>query len=215
MVKNVQIGIQQLPLWKHPTTHTLFSNPAIIHKVILTVEQSNGGHNWTQAWKGEVWLWTGKGYTYTAKIGLQAWDDSRFAPNQWETSLQSNAVSHWLGANLESALDSNVFAGPGVEKFHFVYVWFSALLARIQNTGPQETGVNNSVWLTAMVWTKRATAKFQYLDHLSRYGDPHDKDKRIPVIKMRWSHDHLIFIMRIHTWKDCLHHRDYIGPVLV
>ena len=25
--------------------------------------------------------------------------DSRLAPRQWETSLQSNAVSHWLGAN--------------------------------------------------------------------------------------------------------------------
>ena len=32
--------------------------------------------------------------------------DSRFAPSQWETSLQSNTVSHWLGANLESALVS-------------------------------------------------------------------------------------------------------------
>ena len=31
--------------------------------------------------------------------------DSRFAPSQWETSLQSNAVSHWLGANPESALN--------------------------------------------------------------------------------------------------------------
>ena len=30
--------------------------------------------------------------------------DSRFAPSQWETSLQSNAVSHWLGTNTESAL---------------------------------------------------------------------------------------------------------------
>ena len=30
--------------------------------------------------------------------------DSRLAPSQWDTSLQSNAVSHWLGANLESAL---------------------------------------------------------------------------------------------------------------
>ena len=28
--------------------------------------------------------------------------DSRLAPSQRETSLQSNAVSHWLGANLES-----------------------------------------------------------------------------------------------------------------
>ena len=30
--------------------------------------------------------------------------DSRIAPSQWEMSLQGNAVSHWLGANLESAL---------------------------------------------------------------------------------------------------------------
>ena len=31
-------------------------------------------------------------------------DDSRFAPIQWETSLQSNAISHWMGTNLESTL---------------------------------------------------------------------------------------------------------------
>ena len=30
--------------------------------------------------------------------------DSRFAPHQWETVLLCNNVSHWLGANLESAL---------------------------------------------------------------------------------------------------------------
>ena len=30
--------------------------------------------------------------------------DSWLAPSQWETSFQSNAVSHWLGTNLESAL---------------------------------------------------------------------------------------------------------------
>ena len=30
--------------------------------------------------------------------------DSRPAPSQWETSLKSNAVSHRLGANLQSAL---------------------------------------------------------------------------------------------------------------
>ena len=32
-------------------------------------------------------------------------DSSSFAPSQWETSLQSNAFFHWLGAKLESALD--------------------------------------------------------------------------------------------------------------
>ena len=30
--------------------------------------------------------------------------NSRLAPSQWDTSLQSNAVSHWLGAKLESPL---------------------------------------------------------------------------------------------------------------
>ena len=30
--------------------------------------------------------------------------DSMFEPSQWGTPLQSNAVSHWLGTNLESAL---------------------------------------------------------------------------------------------------------------
>ena len=29
---------------------------------------------------------------------------SKLAPSQWATSLQSNTVSHWLGANLESTL---------------------------------------------------------------------------------------------------------------
>ena len=29
---------------------------------------------------------------------------SKFAPSQWETPLLCNDVSHWLGANLESAL---------------------------------------------------------------------------------------------------------------
>ena len=35
-------------------------------------------------------------------------DDSRFAPCQWETSSLWNDVSHWLGANLESALHKHI-----------------------------------------------------------------------------------------------------------
>ena len=30
--------------------------------------------------------------------------DTRFAPSHWETALLCNGISHWLGANLESAL---------------------------------------------------------------------------------------------------------------
>ena len=43
-------------------------------------------------------------FALTLYIGSRA--DSRLAPNQWETSLQSNAVSYWLGTSLESALYS-------------------------------------------------------------------------------------------------------------
>ena len=35
--------------------------------------------------------------------GMLYWVDSRFAPSQWETAILRNDVSHWLGANLESA----------------------------------------------------------------------------------------------------------------
>ena len=31
-------------------------------------------------------------------------DQSRYVPSQWETSLQCNDLSHWLGAYLESSL---------------------------------------------------------------------------------------------------------------
>ena len=43
--------------------------------------------------------------------------DSRLARSQWETSLQGNAVSHWLGANLESSLS-------GTFNFHYNIVFF-------------------------------------------------------------------------------------------
>ena len=41
--------------------------------------------------------------------------DSRLAPSEWETSLQSNAISHWLGANLESALQAHIMSKKSTE----------------------------------------------------------------------------------------------------
>ena len=48
-----------------------------------------------------IWIWINPFLTVFLP---HCRDDSMFAPRQWETSLQSNAVSHWLGANLESAM---------------------------------------------------------------------------------------------------------------
>ena len=52
-----------------------------------------------------VLYWHNMGQVPSSQWG-QCWyrADSRFVPSQWETSVQSNAISHWLGANLESAL---------------------------------------------------------------------------------------------------------------
>ena len=52
--------------------------------------------------------------------------DSRLVPSQRETSLQSNAVSHCLGANLESAV-SNVMTSTFSE-IPFIYWWLHAWL---------------------------------------------------------------------------------------
>ena len=39
--------------------------------------------------------------------------DSRLMLSQWETSLQSNDISHWLGADLESVLNNiQLLSGP-------------------------------------------------------------------------------------------------------
>ena len=42
-----------------------------------------------------------------SRVTWQVWlhrAHPRLAPSQWEMSLQSNSISHWLGAKLESAL---------------------------------------------------------------------------------------------------------------
>ena len=56
---------------------------------------------WQNLLKGPKWAFSAQ------YLSLYSWHlraDSRFAPSQWGTSLQSNSVSHWLGANLLSAL---------------------------------------------------------------------------------------------------------------
>ena len=55
-----------------------------------------------------------------APVGRVDRADPRLVLNQWEMSLQSNAVSHWLITNLESALSSLFFA-VGITQALFLY----------------------------------------------------------------------------------------------
>ena len=73
--------------------------------------------------------------------------DSRFAPSQWETALLCNDVSHWLGANLESAL----------------YNGYSLIISVDADTIRKK----HRKWLTLS----------EYQDGLSRYRDCHYKIK--------------------------------------
>ena len=51
--------------------------------------------------------------------------ESWFAPSQWETSLQSNPVSHWLGANPESAVISFIHLELLYGKLHLITAYTS------------------------------------------------------------------------------------------
>ena len=54
---------------------------------------------WNSSWQGVTWC--------DCRPPVNTRADARFASSQWERALQSNAVSHWLGANLESALNTH------------------------------------------------------------------------------------------------------------
>ena len=72
--------------------------------------------------------------------------DSRLAPSQWETSLQSNAVSHWLGANLESAL-------VGVEvRPTDAYIWFCKLTTNASDNGLSSGRCQAIIWTNAGIF---------------------------------------------------------------
>ena len=54
--------------------------------------------------------------------------DSRFAPNQWETALFCNDVSHWLSTSLELALMYMIHSCITVSRITYIIVKFSGVL---------------------------------------------------------------------------------------
>ena len=96
-------------LWQHPVW---WSNNTIVCSVAsqwIVIILRSMFHKWFTLSKNNItWGWGNtvihSGYE-TTKPSFRA--DARFASSQWETALQSNAVSHWLGANLDSALSDS------------------------------------------------------------------------------------------------------------
>ena len=83
-----------------------------------------------------IWI---AGQKHVSETG--PWADSRFLASQWQTSLESNTVPHWLGPNLESALHK-LFNEDWILKikFHdFTLLWvttavMSMKMRKINNT---------------------------------------------------------------------------------
>ena len=59
---------------------------------------------WNSHWFISLYLYYFVLYTEISLPVVILRADFRFVPSQWETSLQNNTISHWLGTNLESAL---------------------------------------------------------------------------------------------------------------
>ena len=77
--------------------------------------------------------------------------DPRFAPSQWETSLQSNGVSHWLDANLETALTSGWNCQPWPNRSqNWMFVHSIIILSNSQQfpTSSSQNQVELGEWAT-------------------------------------------------------------------
>ena len=127
--------------------------------------------------------------------------DSRLAPSQWETSLQSNAVSHWLGTNLESALHTILSAI--IVWLHYDDVIMSMMASRITSL----MMIYSSVYLGADQRKHQSSASlaFEWGIHWWPVNSPHKR----PVTRKMFPFDdvimhYIIFKVLIPSlWYSC------------
>ena len=81
--------------WCQLCHHWRYSTLSWWQPAVLSVATDEEDHMSRKRQWCEFWLKIKHHYCRT---------DLRLVPSHWETLLQSSAVSHWLGANLESAL---------------------------------------------------------------------------------------------------------------
>ena len=85
--------------------------------------------------------------------------NSRLVLSQWETSLQNNAVSHWLGANLESPLHPYICA--------FSHVPFLFCVGNVQEHSQFHCSANNPcIWIMCESYFAVALTVMVYWLHM-------------------------------------------------
>ena len=91
--------VQHSPIWHGTVWRSAVTNSRNRSNLILTITMTYPTKT-CQLCRGLFWEnWP----CYNGTLLHPDTADSRLTPSQWETSLQSNNVSHWLGANLEPA----------------------------------------------------------------------------------------------------------------
>ena len=91
--------------------------------------------------------------------------DSWLAPSQWEMMLQSNAVSHWLGANLESDLYQHSTA-HNISCILFIFHTLMAGPTRKLNPIDYDWAITYNVCcLKASIWHSSSHNTSSYLVH--------------------------------------------------
>ena len=89
-----------------------FTWPLMISYHMLYVEmfsQYSRPYIWSPLFSNCYWSWV---------KAMDIRTDTRLAPSRWETLLRSNVISHWLGINLESALDMFYHACVDLDVLH-------------------------------------------------------------------------------------------------
>ena len=85
--------------------------------------------------------------------------DHKFAPSQWETALQSNDVSHWLGANLESALC--IIVSDSVPEYYLYSCWLTANWTVNNNINWMNYNQNMQRFSFKNIYSKMSSAKYR------------------------------------------------------
>ena len=101
--------------------------------------------------------------------------DSRLAPSQWQTWLQSNAVSHWLGTNLESALcmqsSGNIgILGSELHDEHQASTWIKDNLLSVRTLGTYRNTLSMKSVLKFKILTKGMVSISSYESKLFYLG---------------------------------------------
>ena len=91
---------------------------------IYFIQEIRSNYEWISSGKCRLFF---KALLYKM-INVYCRADSRLAPSQWETSLQSNAVSHWLCTKLEPALHCKHASKSHVQLVYYLLLFFLLLL---------------------------------------------------------------------------------------